>query len=50
MFVEPSASEAEAVRPTVASLAAFSATVLSPELLSVGVVTSNSSTSVTVIA
>ena len=50
MSVVPSASDADAVTPTVAPLAAFSATVLVPASLSLGVDTSNSSTSVRVMA
>ena len=49
MFVVPSASTDSTVTPTVAALAAFSATVLVPVLESVGVVASTSSTSVRVI-
>ena len=47
LFV-PSASDDDAVTPTVAALAAFSATVLVPESESVGAVASDSSTSVRV--
>ena len=47
MLVVPSASVANAVTPTVASLAAFSATVLVLVSESLGATTSNSSTSVT---
>ena len=43
-----SASVAKAVMPTTVPLAAFSATVLAAALVSVGVLTANSSTSVTV--
>ena len=49
VFVVPSASDALPVTPTVASSAAFSATVLASELESVTAPTSNSSKSVTVI-
>ena len=49
MLVVPSASVANAVTPTVASLAAFSATVLVLVSESLGAPTSNSSTSVTAI-
>ena len=42
-LVDPSASDAAAVRPTVASAAAFSATVFAALLESVGVDASNSS-------
>ena len=47
LFV-PSASDDDAVTPTVAPFAAFSATVLVSESESVGVVASDSSTSVRV--
>ena len=46
-LLEPSASEVEAVRPTVAPFAAFSATVFASLLESAGAAASNSSTSVT---
>ena len=48
-MLEPSASVALAVIPTIVPLTAFSAIVLVAALVSVGVVTSNSSTSVTAI-
>ena len=48
MLVVPSASDAEAVTPTVLPEAAFSCTVLVPEFESVGVDVSCSSTSVSV--
>ena len=50
MLVVPSASDDSAVRPTVVPSAASSATVLVPVSLSVGAETSNSSTSVSVMA
>ena len=49
VFVVPSASDEDAVTPTVAAFAAFSATVLVPPLESDGAEASNSSTSVRVI-
>ena len=49
VLVDPSASDAAAVRPTVASAAAFSATVFAALLVSAGLPTSNSSISVTAI-
>ena len=45
MFVVASASLAKAVMPTVVPLAAFSLTALAAALVSIGAVTSNSSTS-----
>ena len=45
MFVEPSESDAEAVRPTRLDVVEFSETVFVSVLESVGAVTSNSSTS-----
>ena len=47
MLLLPSASLALAVRPTVVPVLAFSATLLAALLLSLGVLTSYSSTSVT---
>ena len=46
MLVEPSASDADAVTPTVEPESAFSSTVLVAELASLGAPTSNSSWSV----
>ena len=47
VLVDPSASDVDAVKPTVASAAAFSATVFAALLESAGAAASNSSTSVT---